>query len=125
MTSNSSGSDRGARPAAREQASGVSHARFGTGQLVRHRRFGYRGVIFDIDPVFSLSDEWYERVARSRPPRDEPWYHVLVHEATHTTYVAERNLEADPASAPIHHPLINEVFTAFDGVRYRRDAPLN
>lgn len=104
---------------------GITHARFATGQLVRHRLFGYRGVVFDIDPVFSLTDEWYESVARSRPPKDEPWYHVLVHEATHTTYVAERNLEADSVSEPIFHPLVEQVFSAFDGARYHRDAPLN
>ena len=53
-------------------------ADFHIGQLVLHAKFGYRGVVFDVDPVFQLSDEWYEQVARSRPPKDRPWYHVLV-----------------------------------------------
>ena len=55
-------------------------ARFHVGQVVRHRKFGYRGVIFDLDATFGLTDEWYEQVARSRPPKDLPWYHVLVHD---------------------------------------------
>ena len=61
-------------------------AKFQPGQIVHHRLFDYLGVIFDIDPDFRGTDEWYEHVARSRPPRDEPWYHVLVHDAEHTTY---------------------------------------
>jgi len=70
-------------------------ARFAVGDLVHHKLFGYRGVVVDVDARFMLSDEWYENVARSRPPKDNPWYHLLVHNATHNTYVAERNLQAD------------------------------
>jgi heat shock protein HspQ len=93
-------------------------ARFGVGELVEHRLFGYRGVVFDVDPVFSGSDEWYEQVARSRPPRDAPWYHVLPHGASHTTYVAERNLECDESPAPVSHPLVEELFDSFEAGRY-------
>ncbi len=93
-------------------------ARFGVGELVEHRLFGYRGVVFDVDPVFSGSDEWYEQVARSRPPRDAPWYHVLPHGASHTTYVAERNLECDESPMPISHPLVAELFDTFEAGRY-------
>jgi heat shock protein HspQ len=64
------------------------------------------------------TDEWYEEVARSRPPRDQPWYHVLVHGANHTTYVAERNLEPDPSHEPIDHPAVGSFFGAFDEGRY-------
>ena len=71
------------------------HASLSVGQVVQHKLFGYRGVIVDVDPTFESSDEWYEVVALSRPPKDRPWYHVLVHNATHRTYVAERNLEPD------------------------------
>lgn len=88
-------------------------ARFHVGQIVRHRLFDYRGVVYDVDPTFSLSEEWYDQVARSRPPKDKPWYHVLVHGAVHTTYVAERNLEADDSGRPIEHPLIDSVFEGF------------
>ena len=102
-----------------------SEAQFGVGEVIHHKRFGYRGVVIDVDPVCQASDEWYEAVARSRPPRDAPWYHVLVHDAAHTTYVAERNLERDTADAPIRHPMLREFFDGRCEGRYvRRDAPL-
>lgn len=88
-------------------------AAFAIGQLVQHRLFDYRGVVVDVDPAFAGSDQWYEQVARSRPPKDAPWYHVLVHEATHQTYVAERNLEADTSGAPIRHPAVQLLFDDF------------
>jgi heat shock protein HspQ len=100
-------------------------ARFSVGQLVHHRRFGYRGVILDVDASFSLSEDWYEHMARSRPPRDRPWYQVLVHDADHTTYVAERNLEPDESGAPIRHPLLEEYFTGFEDGRYSRGQLVN
>ena len=78
-----------------------SEAKFAVGQMVTHLMFGYRGVIFDVDPEFSADEDWYEQMALSRPPKDRPWYHVLVHDAAHTTYVAERNLEADDSGEPI------------------------
>lgn len=87
-----------------------AQARFQVGALVHHRLFDYRGVVFDVDGVFRGSDEWYETVARSRPPKDAPWYHVLVHGAAHTTYVAERNLAPDESDAAIHHPLVDSYF---------------
>jgi len=93
-------------------------ARFAVGDLVHHKLFDYRGVVVDVDPRFMLTEEWYEKVARSRPPKDKPWYHVLVHDATHNTYVAERNLEADTNTEPIQHPLINIQFSAFEDGRY-------
>jgi heat shock protein HspQ len=96
----------------------ASHAKFSVGDLVQHLRFDYRGVVFDVDPVFMGTDEWYEEVARSRPPRDQPWYHVLVDGADHTTYVAERNLEPDPSLEPIDHPALGSFFGAFDAGRY-------
>ena len=100
-------------------------AQFSVGQLVHHLRFGYRGVVVDVDPVFSLSDEWYEQVARSRPPKDHPWYHVLVDEGDHMTYVAERHLEADLEGRPIRHPLLGEFFERFHDGHYQRHGPVN
>jgi len=91
-----------------------SAIRFGVGQLVRHTRFDYRGVVFDVDEVFRGSDAWYEQVARSRPPRDRPWYHVIVHGSDHTTYVADRHLEPDLSAAPVESPLVARVFERFD-----------
>lgn len=98
---------------------------FTVGELVQHRLFHYRGVIIDVDPVFQSTDEWYDAVARSRPPKDKPWYHVLVHGATHSTYVAERNLDHDTSTDPIEHPMIGEFFTRFENGRYLRGDPVN
>ena len=94
-------------------------AKFNIGQVVSHRLFGFRGVIYDVDPQFMLSEEWYEQVARSRPPKDAPWYYVFVHNAIHETYVAERNLEADRAPEPIRHPLVDQFFAGFSDGAYR------
>ena len=96
-----------------------SKAKFFVGALIHHHLFDYRGVIFDVDQQFQGSEAWYAQMARSRPPRDEPWYHVLVHNATHTTYVAEQNLDADPAGEPIRNPLLDEFFDGFKDGRYR------
>lgn len=102
-------------------------AKFGIGLIVRHLLFDYRGVIFDVDPVFRGSEEWYETMARSRPPKDRPWYHVLVHDAVHTTYVAERNLVADESADPIRHPMLDSYFEGLQDGRYisRRRGSLN
>jgi heat shock protein HspQ len=93
-------------------------AKFGVGELVQHRLFDYRGVIVDVDARFMLSDEWYDQVARTRPPKDQPWYRVLVHSSSNETYVAERNLTADINIEPIDHPLIKEFFEGFKDGRY-------
>lgn len=98
-------------------------AKFFIGQVIVHKLFKYRGVIFDVDPVFSGTEEWYETMARTRPPRDRPWYKVLVDGARHQTYVAERNLMVDPSTEPITHPLLDECFDRFeDGVYTRRNS---
>lgn len=96
----------------------MDEAKFQVGQVVHHVRFDYRGVVFDVDPTFQGTEEWYETMARSRPPRDKPWYRVLVDNAPHTTYVAERNLEPDPDPRPISHHLVDELFAGFENGRY-------
>jgi heat shock protein HspQ len=88
------------------------------GQLIKHKLFHYRGVVVDVDPVFMQSEEWYERVARSHPPKDEPWYRVLVHDSFQETYVAQRNLEPDQSGEPINHPAIGDHFIGFLEGRY-------
>lgn len=103
----------------------TARAQFAPGDLIHHKRFGYRGVVVDVDPCFQLSDEWYEQMARSRPPKDEPWYHVLVHDAEHMTYVAQRNLEADETGLPIRHPMLDDHFDAFADGRYGRRRIVN
>ena len=72
-------------------------AKYCIGQLIQHKLFDYRGNILGVDLEFKSTDEWYEAVAKSRPPKNEPWYHVLVHQKGHQTYVAEQNLQIDPA----------------------------
>ena len=72
-------------------------AKYCIGQLIQHKLFDYRGIILGVYLEFKSTDEWYEMVAKSRPPKNEPWYHVLVHQKGHQTYVAEQNLQLDPA----------------------------
>lgn len=102
-----------------------SGAEFSVGRLITHKRFGYRGVIVDVDANFQLSDEWYEEIARSRPPKDRPWYHILVDGGDHMTYVAERHLELDRSDEPINHPWLVEFFTDFERGRYVAQKTLN
>ena len=99
-------------------------AKFQVGQIIHHKLFDYLGAVFDVDPTFQGTDEWYAQMARSRPPRDKPWYHVLVDQAAHSTYVAEQNLEAAEAPRRITHPIADQLFSEFDGERYtpRRQA---
>lgn len=103
----------------------ITQVRFSIGELVRHRLFGYRGVVVDVDKTCQASDEWYESVAKTRPPRDKPWYHVLVHGSNHATYVAERNLQPETDLTPIDHPMVEHFFAGFEGGRYRRTDPVN
>lgn len=103
----------------------MKQAKFSIGQCIEHKLFGYRGVIVDVDPVFQGSEEWYENVARSRPPKNEPWYHVLVHDGSQETYVAERNMMLDDSNEPVSHPLVDEFFDGFRGGHYQIDRTIN
>ena len=96
--------------------------RFGIGEIVRHRIFDFRGVIFDIDPAFANSEEWYEAIPKEiRPRRDQPFYHLLAEneDSSYVAYVSQQNLLADPGGGPIDHPQIEQLFEQFDGARYR------
>jgi heat shock protein HspQ len=88
-------------------------AKFSVGQIVRHKLFNYRGVIIDVDPEFRGTDEWYKKMAPSRPPKDRPWYSVLMHSTDNHTYVAERNLEPDDSGDPVSHPDLDAYFAGF------------
>lgn len=100
----------------------TDRAHFNIGQVVQHLKFDYRGVIVDVDAEFQGGDDWYEQVARSRPPKDQPWYHVLVDNSDYMTYVAERHLEADDSLMPVNHPYVMDIFNSFtDGVYQRRE----
>ena len=92
---------------------------FAPGQLVRHRRYGYRGVVADFDMTCMAEETWYY-ANQTRPPRNQPWYHVLVDGSPTTTYAAQTNLEADESADPVAHPLVEVLFTSFQDGRYER-----
>ncbi len=100
----------------------LQQAKFSVGQIVRHRLFNFRGVIFDVDPVFSNSEEWYQAIpAERRPPKDQPFYHLYAQNATggpYEAYVSEQNLVADAEHGPVQHPMIDGMFTGLAGDRY-------
>jgi heat shock protein HspQ len=99
-----------------------THARFAIGDVVRHRLFDFRGVVFDIDPVFANSEEWYEAIPQDvRPDRDQPFYHLLAEneESSYVAYVSQQNLLADGEGGPVDHPSVAELFDAFTNGRYR------
>ncbi len=92
--------------------------RFAAGDVVRHRRYNYRGVIVSMDPQCTAPDEWYLR-NRTQPRRAQPWYHVLVHKGQET-YVAEENLMLDTSGDAVLHPAVPRIFATFqDGCYYR------
>jgi len=95
----------------------TARPKFFVGQIVYHDRFNYRGVIIDVDASFQGSAAWYEQVARSRPPKDKPWYRLLVDGGEYETYVAERHLEVAPDVGPVSHPGLADRFIGYkDGV---------
>ena len=100
----------------------MSQARFGIGDVVRHRLFDFRGVIFDVDPVFANSEEWYQAIPEAiRPSKDQPFYHLLAEnsEQSYVAYVSQQNLIPDESDEPVDHPSIGAYFDGFDGSRYQ------
>ena len=91
--------------------------KFSVGQLIEHQRYGYRGVVVSRDEQCRASKGWYESNL-TRPARDQPWYHVMVDGASHTTYVAESNLKPDSSDKPVRHPLIKRFFNGFHNGHY-------
>jgi heat shock protein HspQ len=104
-------------------------ARFRIGQVVRHRHFPFRGVVFDIDPEFNNTDEWWRSIPESvRPSKDQPFYHLLAEnaETEYIAYVSEQNLIADDSGEPLRHPELPERFDQDDDGGYRaRDRHLH
>lgn len=97
------------------------HARFAIGDVVRHKIFEFRGVIFDVDPVFSNDEEWYEAIPEQiRPDRNQPFYHLLAEneEGSYTAYVSQGNLVLDAEAGPVSHPELEGIFEAFTDGRY-------
>jgi heat shock protein HspQ len=98
-------------------------AKFQIGQIVRHRVYPFRGVIFDIDPEFANTDEWYESIPEDRRPRkDQPFYHLFAEnaESEYIAYVSEQNLLPDETGEPVRHPQVAEVFEKDESGSYRR-----
>jgi heat shock protein HspQ len=106
----------------------MRHAKYRIGDLVRHRVYPFRGVVFDIDPEFANTEEWYESIpAEVRPHKDQPFYHLFAEnsETAYIAYVSEQNLLPDMSGEPVRHPDVNDVFE-FDGTSYRlRGTQLN
>ena len=97
-------------------------ARFGIGDVVRHKIFDFRGVIFDVDPIFANSEEWYEAIPEAvRPPRDQPFYHLLAdnEESSYIAYVSQQNLVRDDSDEPVDHPAIPTMFEGLADGRYQ------
>ena len=100
----------------------VAHARFSIGEVVKHRMFDFRGVVFDVDPVFANSEEWYQAIPEEiRPAKDQPYYHLLAEnaESSYIAYVSQQNLLPDEEGEPVDHPAISGMFEDFDQGRYR------
>ena len=99
----------------------IPSARFGIGDVVRHKIFDFRGVVFDVDPAFANSEEWYDAIPEAmRPSKDQPFYHLLAEtaESTYVAYVSQQNLVPDDTDEPVDHPAIETMFDRLEGGRY-------
>ncbi|MGO9429937.1 heat shock protein HspQ [Rhodoblastus sp.] len=100
-------------------------AKYAIGEVVKHRKYPFRGVIYDIDPVFANTEEWWLSIPEEvRPAKDQPFYHLYAEnsETEYMAYVSEQNLEPDDSGAPLRNPQIDEVFARSDTGRYVRKA---
>lgn len=100
----------------------MPQARFAIGEVVRHRIFDFRGVIFDVDAEFANTDEWYEAIPEAlRPRKDQPFYHLLAEnsETAYVAYVSQQNLVVDDSQEPVEHPALESLFERMEGGRYR------
>ena len=99
-----------------------TRAKYYLGQVVRHKKHPFRGVVFDIDPTFANSEEWYEAIPEQiRPERDQPYYHLFAEsdDAYYVAYVSQQNLVGDGTGGPVDHPNIDEMFDEFADGRYQ------
>ena len=107
----------------------IGQAKYGVGQIVRHRFFPFRGVIFDVDPIFANTEDWYQAIPEEiRPSKEQPFYHLLAEndETEYVAYVSEQNLLPDTSGEPIRHPQVAEVFERDSEGGYRqRNSALN
>ena len=96
-------------------------AKFSIGEVVKHRHFDFRGVIYDVDFEFNNSEEWYQSIPKGvRPRKDQPFYHLLAesNDVTYEAYVSEQNLLIDKSKKPVKHPVIEEIFSGKKGANY-------
>ena len=99
-----------------------TRAKYHLGQIVRHRKHPFRGVIFDVDPEFANTEEWYEAIPEdSRPVKDQPFYHLLAEneDSSYVAYVSQGNLISDASGGPVDHPTVPQLFEQFKDGRYR------
>ena len=103
----------------------IRSAKFQIGQVVKHRIYPFRGVVFDVDPTFNNTEEWWLSIPEDiRPRRDQPYYHLFAEnsETEYVAYVSEQNLLADISGEPVHHPQVDEVFGEMEaGIYELRD----
>ncbi|MET0361237.1 MAG: heat shock protein HspQ [Sphingobium sp.] len=114
--------DRASLPPAIADAPLVAHAQFRIGDVVAHRLYGFRGMVFDVDPAFANSEEWYESIPEDvRPERDQPYYHLFAEneEGSYIAYVSQQNLVADMIGGPVSHPAIRHFFDRASDGTYR------
>ena len=103
-------------------------AKFAIGQVVKHRIYPFRGVIYDVDPTFANTEEWWRSIpAEVRPSKDQPFYHLYAEnaESQYIAYVSEQNLVPDDSGEPVRHPQVDEVFERAEKGVYRRKAKIN
>lgn len=99
----------------------IRDAKFGIGQIVRHRLYPFRGVVFDVDPEFNNTEEWYNSIpADRRPSKEQPFYHLLAQNAQshYEAYVSEQNLLQDAENGPVQHPMVETLFKGLVDGRY-------
>ena len=105
-----------------------ARAKYHLGQIVRHRKHPFRGVVFDVDPVFSNTEDWYRSIPEdSRPRKDQPFYHLLAEndQSFYIAYVSEQNLIADYSGQPVDHPDLADLFGPFEDGHYPLNVALN
>ncbi|MEQ3624912.1 MAG: heat shock protein HspQ [Celeribacter sp.] len=105
-----------------------SRAKYHLGQIVRHRKHPFRGVVFDVDATFSNTEEWYESIPEeNRPSREQPFYHLLAEndQSYYVAYVSEQNLVPDYTGEPVDHPDLDELFGDLEDGRYPMQFQLN
>lgn len=101
-------------------------AKFGIGQVVKHRKYPFRGLIYDVDPVFSNTEDWWLAIPEDvRPKKDQPFYHLLAEntETEYVAYVSEQNLLIDESGEPLRHPQISEIFVRTEAGEYKAKTP--